>query len=98
MLSKPIERGSYLLEITGTFVCAVAQKHDLVFTIDVDGQKFELATSMHTSGGYGYPFAIRKEFVATHNGELKVTATHKNNQAFQMYQNIISISPMIKIN
>ena len=98
MLSRPIEKGSYLLEVTGNFICAVAQKHEVVFTIDIDGQTFELTTLMHTNGGYGYPYAIRKEFVASHKGELKVTVTHKNNQTFQMYQNIVSISPMIKIN
>ena len=97
MLAKKLEKGSYLLEATGDFICATSTKHDMVFTIEVDEKKLEIETCLHTNGSYGYPYAIRKEF-HTYGGDLKLIVTHKSNQSYQLHNCIISITPMIKVN
>lgn len=85
--------------MSGHFICSAGvTKHDMVILLDVDGEQFPLETCLHTNGGYGYPYSVRKEFVVSQPTKLKVTMEHKQNQTFNLSTNIISISSMIALN
>ena len=60
IFNKVMERGSYLLDISGIFNCSQGNKHDLNWTIDVGSQKYSVHTTLYTNSVYGYPFSIRK--------------------------------------
>ncbi len=53
---------------------------------------------MHTNGGYGYPYAIRKELILNQNGAVSITVEHKQSGQFTIQNNVISFSPMIRLN
>jgi len=62
VITKELERGSYLFEMSGYFVCSTAgiTKHDVIFILEFDGQKIAMETCLHTNGGYGYLYSLRK--------------------------------------
>jgi hypothetical protein len=84
--------------MSGYYVCATNPKSDLTFTIEADGQKYEIDTCLHTNATYGSPYSIRKEFIMGQNGILKVTVQSKHSNPFTFHNNIVSLSPMIKVN
>lgn len=98
IFSKEMERGSYLLEVSGLFVCAagVTNKHDLVFTIKTAEQTFNLQTCLHTNGGYGYPYSLRKDFILTNKSLVTLSVNHNQNQTYSLQNNIVSLSPMFR--
>ena len=100
VFSKEVEKGSYLLELSGHFTCSAGgqQKHDVTWTIAVEGEKYEITTSLYTNGGYGFPFSFRKEFITKSKSKLNISAVHRNSSQFNITSGIISLSPMIKTN
>jgi hypothetical protein len=97
LFSQEIERGNYLLEMSGYFTCLTLTKHDLAFIIETGGDSLTVDTTLHTNSSYGYPYSIRKELTLNQDSKVKVTLSHKQNQTFNLYNSILSLSPMVKI-
>ena len=99
IFNKEIERGSYLFEVSGHFICTsgVTNKHDLVFTLKTAEESFDLDTCLHTNGGYGYPYSLRKEFIISNKSPITFTITHKQSQTFNLNNNIVSLTPMFRV-
>ena len=54
VFSKDVEKGSYLLELSGHYTCSAGgqQKHDVTWTIAVEGEKYEIITESRLHGIY----------------------------------------------
>lgn len=53
---------------------------------------------MHTNGGYGYPYIVRKQIVLSADGVLKIKAEVKQQLTSSLTGNIITISPVLILN
>lgn len=97
VFSKKIERGNYLLEVSGHFECSQGNKHLLTWTIEADGKKHEVSTCMYSNSCYGYPFSLRQEILMTNQGKLKISVG-KDKGNFNLSTTVVSLTPMILSN
>lgn len=86
--------------MTGYFICTggAINKHQVVFILETEWDKYEIELCLYTNGGYGYPFSIRKDVFLGGKGSLSLKAEHKQAQSFNIYNGVVSICPMIKVN